>query len=66
MCSYMLYLLYDSVFDLLKVGSDWRMFILVVAILFAAAGALTWARDMLVIWNKNLRKKGKAHLKGRM
>lgn len=64
--SYMLYLLYDSVFELLKPNADWRVFVLVVVILFAAAGVLTWLRELLVRWNKNLRRKGKTQLKGSM
>ena len=64
--SYMLYLLYDSVFELLKPGSNWRVFVLVVVILFVAAGVLTWLRELLIRWNKNLRRKGKTQLKGSM
>ena len=64
--AYMLYLLYDSVFDLLKSDSDWRVFVLVVVILFVAAGVLTWLRELLIRWNKNLRRKGKTQLKGSM
>ena len=64
--SYMLYLLYDNVFELLKPDSDWRVFVLVVVILFVAAGVLTWLRELLIRWNKNLRRKGKTQLKGSM
>lgn len=64
--AYMLYLLYDNVFELLKPGADWRVFILVVVILFVAAGVLTWLRELLIRWNKNIRRRGKAHLKGSM
>lgn len=66
MISYMLYLLYNDVFLLYKPGADWRVFILVVVILFVAAGVLTWLRELLVIWNKNLRRRGKTQLKGSM
>lgn len=65
-CAYMLYMLYDEVYLLLRPDSDWRVFTLVVVILFAAAGLLTWLRELLVNWNKNLRRKGKTQLKGRM
>ena len=66
MAAYMLYLLHDSVFELLKKDSDWRVFILVIVILFVAAGVLTWLRELLIRWNKNLRRKGKTQLKGSM
>lgn len=66
MASYMLFLLYDSVFRLVKNNDNWRSLILVVVVLFAAAGLLTWLRDLLVIWNKNMRRRGKTQLKGSM
>ena len=65
-CSFMLYMLYDSVFDLLKPGADWRICVLVVVILLIGAALLTWLRDLLVRWNKNMRRKGKTQLKGSM
>ena len=66
MASYMLYMLYDSVFELWKPNAGWRVFTLVVAILLVCAGVLTWLRELLIRWNKNLRRKGKTHLKGSM
>ncbi len=66
MASYMIFLLHDDIFKLLKEGSDWRTLALIVVILFAAAGILTWLRDLLVIWNKSMRRQGKTHLKGSM
>lgn len=62
--SYMLYMLYDSVFELWQPGDGWRVFILVVVILLVSAGVLTWGRELLVRWNKNMRRKGKTRLKG--
>lgn len=64
--SYMLYMLYDSVFELWKPESGWRIFVLVVVILLVGAGLLTWLRELMIRWNKNLRRKGKTQLKGSM
>ena len=66
MAAYMLYMLYDSIFDLWQYGDGWRILVLTVVILLVSAGVLTWLRELLVRWNKNMRRKGKTHLKGSM
>lgn len=66
MASYGFYLLYDSVFPLLEGRLNWKSLVVVSVVLCLAAAVLTVLRELLVAWNKNLRRKGKTHLKGSM
>lgn len=66
MAAYGFYLLYNSVFTLLEGRLNWKSLVVVSVLLCLAAAVVTVLRELLVSWNKNLRRKGKTHLKGSM
>lgn len=66
MVSYAMYLLYEDVLAFLDEKSDWRMYIVVIAALIALAAVLTVIRELLVAWNKKMRRQKRARIKGAM
>lgn len=66
MISYALYLLHDKVFGFLNEDSDWRMYLVVIGALIALSAVLTWLRELLVTWNKKMRRRKRTHIKGAM
>ena len=64
--SYGLYLFHSDVLSLLKGAKDWQADLIVIALLFVVAAAFSWLRDMLIILNKNARRRKTTHLKGSM
>lgn len=64
--SYALYLLYDDIFVMITLPLQWRKAAIVIVILLVAATALSWLRELVIIWSRNMRKRSKTHLKGSM
>lgn len=66
MASYGFYLLYESTLRLLNNNLTGKKMFIVLALLCVAAGVFTVLRELMVTWNRNLRRRGKTHLKGSM
>ena len=64
--SFGLYLFYEKILYLLGGARDWQSMTIVLAILFAVATAFSWLRELLVMMNKNARRRKATHLKGKM
>lgn len=61
-----IYLVYDSVLSLLNKFNSPQAFLLILGLLFLISGVLSWLRDMLVMINKDIRRRKNPHLKGSM
>ena len=65
MASYGLYLLYEPVMAMIK-GSSWRIAAIIAVILCVGAAILTVLRELLIHWNRKLRRTKTPRLKGSM
>ncbi len=64
--SYALYLLYDSIMVMMKGQTDWRAIAIVALLLCVVAAILTALRELLIAWNRKLRRRKNPRLKGSM
>lgn len=64
--SYALYLLYDSIMVMMKGQTDWRAIAIIALLLCVAAAILTALRELLIAWNRKLRRRKNPRLKGSM
>ena len=66
MASYGLFLLYDKAYTMIQGKNNWRAIVVIVIILILAVAAFTWLRELLILWNRDLRRRKRAHIKGAM
>ena len=64
--SFGLYLFYDYVLMLIRSARDWQSVAIVVVLLPVIAGVFSWLRELLIVLNKNSRRRKRTHLKGSM
>lgn len=64
--SYAVYLCYRDIFRLFMKGTELKAVFIVLAFLALVASLLTWLRYLLITWNKNLRRRRRTHIKGRI
>lgn len=64
--SYALYLLHGIFLSLIAAQQDWRVRIALAIVMIVAAGGFAWLQTMLLKWNRKVRRRGKAQLKGNM
>ncbi len=64
--SFGLYLFYEKILYLLGGARDWQSMAIVLTILFAVATVFSWLRELLIMMNKNARRRKVTHLKGKM
>lgn len=64
--SYGFYLMYESILGLLNGDFTGKKMFIVLVLLCVTAGVFTVLRELLIVWNRNMRRRGKTHLKGSM
>ncbi len=61
-----IYLFYDYVLELIRSARDWQSVAIVIVLLPVIAGVFSWLRELLIVLNKNSRRRKRTHLKGSM